>query len=179
MMTRFVEKLAIPVIFIAGGMAYLSKRFDMPFLVPIAIAVFGVFALLLGADTLIQGQIQLFNRLYNRREYYVGISARLLGIIILLSGAGSIAFVVWDWFTPADAGQLLGEFVKSKRGLGVFLLVFGFFTMLFGLIRLISGSAHSPEERNAWTDLDFRLHGLLNLIVGALLFIAGGWLFVQ
>lgn len=179
MTMRFVEKLAIPVIVIAGGMAYLSEQFDMPFLIPLAIGIFGVFALLLGGDTLIQGRIQLFDRLYSRRESYSGLSARLLGVIIFLFGAGLIVFAVWDWFTPDNAGELLGEFVKSKRGLGVFLMVFGFFTSLFGLIRLIAGSAHNPEQRSAWTDFGFRLRGLITTVVGILLLIAGGWLFVQ
>lgn len=151
----------------------------MPFLVPLAIAIFGAFALTLGADTFVQGRIQLFDRLYSRRENYSGLSARLLGVVIFLFGAGLLLFALWDWLTPGDAGEVLGEFVMSQRGLGVFLMVFGFFTLLFGLIRLISGSAHSPEERNAWVDLGFRLRGLITIIVGILLFIAGGWLFIQ
>ncbi len=49
---RIVDKLAVPLIFIAGGMVYLAEKFELPFLTTLAIAIFGVFALLLGADTI-------------------------------------------------------------------------------------------------------------------------------
>ncbi len=38
MTLRIVDKLAVPVIFIAGGMAYLAEKFELPFLIPLAFA---------------------------------------------------------------------------------------------------------------------------------------------
>lgn len=141
---RIAEKLAVPVIVIAGGMAYLSKQFDMPFLIPIAIAVFGAFALPLGLDIIAQGRIQLFDRLYSRREHYTGLSARLLGIAVFLFGAGLILYSIWEWFAPGKAGELLAGLVETNRGWGILLITFGSFTLLFGLMRLISGSVSPP-----------------------------------
>lgn len=176
---RLVEKLAVPAIVIAGGMVYLAEQFEMPFLIPVAVAILGIFAVLLGADTMIHGRIQLFDRLYSRRETYSGLPARLLGVIIFLFGTGLILYAVWEWLVPGRVGDFLAEIVKTQRGLGVFLAILGFFTALFGLIRLISGSAHNPEVRSAWVDLGFRVQGLFGLIVGILLLIAGGWLLVK
>jgi uncharacterized membrane protein len=66
--------------------------------------------------------------------------------------------------------------VKSSRGWGILLITFGFFTLLFGLIRLIAGSAHRPEERSGWTDFGYRARGLVNVVVGVILLVAGVWL---
>jgi len=173
---RIVDKLAVPVIFIAGGMAYLAEKFELPFLIPLAIAVFGAFALLFGADTFIQGRIQLFDRYYSRREYYSGLSARLLGVIIFLFGTGILLYSASEWFQPGKANQFLTSLVESNRGWGILLIVFGFFTPLFGIIRLISGSAHSPEQRSLWVDLGFRVQGLIGTVFGALLLAVGIWL---
>ena len=179
MSMRLVDKLAVPAIVIAGGMVYFAEQFDMPSLIPIAVALFGAFALLLGADTFIQGRIQLFDRLYSRRESYSGLSARLLGVVVFLFGAILIFYAGWEWLMPGKAGEFLAGLVKTERGLGIFLIVFGSFTFLFGLIRLISGSAHSPAERSAWVDFGFRFQGLIGFVVGILLLIAGGWLFIK
>lgn len=176
---RLVDKAAIPVFLLAGGMVYLSEQFDMPFLIPIAIALLGIFALLLGADTFIQGRIQLFDRLYSRREQYSGLSARLLGIIIFLFGAGLIFYSVWEWIEPGMAGKFLAGLVVTNTGRGILFMIFGFFTLAFGLVRLISGSAHSPEQRSTWVDLGFRIQGLIGSVIGILLLLAGGWLYIK
>lgn len=176
---RLVDKAVIPVFLLAGGMVYLSEQFDMPFLISIAIALLGIFALLLGADTFIQGRIQLFDRLYSRREQYSGLSARLLGVIIFLFGAGLLLYSGWDWVQPGKAGEFLAGLIESNRGWGVLLIVFGFFTLLFGVIRLISGSAHTPEQRSAWVDFGFRIQGLIGSVIGILLLLAGGWLYFK
>ena len=176
---RFIDNLGVLVIFVSGGMAYLAGQFNMPFLIPSAIALFGAFAVLLGLDTFIQGKFQLFDRYYSRRENYSGISARLLGIIFFLFGAGLILYSASEWLTPGSAEKALEGMVESNRGWGILLIVFGIFLLLFGLVRLISGSAHSPEQRNMWVDLGFRMRGLLSLVIGGLLLIAGGWLFIQ
>lgn len=170
------EKLAVPAILIAGGMVYLAEQFNMPQLTPIALGIFGLFALILGAETLIQGKIQLLNRLYSRREHYAGLSARLLGAIIFLFGAGIVAYTAWNWIQPGRAGDFLTGLVGSNRGRGILLITFGFFTLLFGLIRMIAGSAHSKEERQALVDVGFRMRGLVNFIVGILFIAIGAWL---
>lgn len=179
MNTRFVDKLAVPVILVSGGLVYLSEQFRLPLLIPIAFTIFGVFAILLGMDTFVHGRIEMFDRLYSRREYYSGISARLLGVIIFLFGAGILVYVVLGFLQPGMANDFLTGLVETKHGWGILLVVFGFFILLFGLIRLISGSAHSPEQRNQLVDLRFRIQGLIGFIIGVLLLVAGGWLTIQ
>lgn len=173
---RIADKLAVPVILIAGGMVYLAEQFNKPQLIPIALGIFGVFALILGTETFIQGKILLFNRLYSRREHYSGPPARLLGVIIFLFGAGILTYTAWDWLQPGQAGEFLAGLMGSNRGRGVLLITFGFFTLLFGLIRLISGSAHSEEQRQALVDAGYRIRGSVNIVIGALLMAAGVWL---
>ena len=173
---RIVEKLAVPVFFIAGGTAYLADELNMPFLLPIALSIFGLFAAALGAGTLIQGRIQLFDRVYSRREKYSGLSARLLGLIVLLFGLGILLYTIVDWTNPGMANAFLVSLVDSKGGRGVLCIVFGFFTFLFGVIRLISGSAHSPEQRSFWVDLGFRIRGFFGVLIGIILTMIGIWL---
>jgi hypothetical protein len=170
------EKLAVSAILIAGGMVYLAEQFNMPQLIPFALGIFGVFALILGAETFIEGKIQLFNRLYSRREHYAGLSARLLGAIIFLFGVGIVTYTAWDWIQPGKAGDFLTGLVGSNRGRGILLIAFGFFTLLFGLIRMIAGSAHNKDERQALVDVGFRMRGLVNFVVGILLIAIGTWL---
>jgi hypothetical protein len=138
--------------------------------------IFGVFALILGVETSIEGRIQLFNRLYSRREHYSGPSARLLGAIIFLFGGGIVTYTAWDWIQPGKAGDFITGLVGSNRGRGILLITFGFFTLLFGLIRIIAGSAHSDEQRQVLVDVGFRMRGFVNFVIGILLVTAGVWL---
>lgn len=172
---RIIEKLAVPIFLVAGGMAYLADGFNMLFLLPVAFFIFGLFAVALGAGTLIQGRIQLLDRLYSRREHYSGLSARLLGLIILLFGTGILFHTIVEWMNPGRANAFLVSLVDTNRGRGVLCIAFGFFIFLFGLIRLISGSAHSPELHSGAVDLGFRLWGLLGMLIGILLSVVGAW----
>jgi hypothetical protein len=176
---RVVDKLAVPVILIAGGLVFLAERMNLPGLTLPAMALFGIFAILLGAGTLIQGRIQMFDRMYSRREHYSGLPARLLGVAILLFGAGIVAYAVMEWMQPGEAGILLADLVNSNRGWSILLFAIGFFTLLFGIVRLIAGSAHSREERRFLTDLWFRFQGLIGTGAGILLLAAGAWLWTQ
>lgn len=176
---RIIDKLAVPVILIAGGLFYLAEKMNMPALTLLALGIFGAFAILLGAGTIAQGRIQMFDRLYSRREHYSGLTARLLGLVILLFGVGIVAYVVMEWTQPGEAGKYLVGLVGTNRGWSILLFVFGFFTLLFGLVRLIAGSAHSKEERRVLTDLWFRFQGLIGTIVGILLLAAGAWFWIK
>lgn len=172
---RIIEKLAVLIFLVAGGMAYLADEFNMPFLRPVAFSIFGLFAVALGAGTLLQGRIQLLDRLYSRREHYSGLSARLLGLIILLFGAGILLHTFVEWMNPGMANAFLVSLVDTDRGRGVLCITFGLFILLFSLIRLISGSAHSPALRSGWVDLGFRLWGMFGVLIGILLGVVGVW----
>lgn len=173
---RLIERVSFLIIMLAGGMVYLAERFQLPILIPLAIEIFGLFAVWLGADTLFHGEIQLFNRLYSRRENYSGVSARLLGVIIFLFGVGVTLYSIWEWMQPGAAENFLVGLVESPRGWGIILITFGFFSLLFGVIRLIAGSAHRREERSAIVDLGYRARGLFTVIFGIILLAAGVWL---
>jgi hypothetical protein len=164
---------------VGGGLAWLSEERDLPFLIPIIFALVGGIALWLGVDTIRQGQIQLFDRFHSRKEIYAGLSARLLGIIIFLFGAGLTYYAVWEWMQPGEAGNFLVGLAGLSLGWGILLAVFGFFTLLFGLIRLISGSAHPQEQRSALIDFGFRMQGLIGTFVGGLMVAAGLWLMLR
>ena len=170
------DKLAVPAILIAGGMAYIAEEFDMPILIPLAMGIFGAFAVLLGIETFVNGEIKMFNRLYSRRENYSGLPARLFGVIIFLFGGGVSFYAILEWTSPGAAGDYLSGLVGSSRGWGILLVIFGFFTLLFGLIRLVAGSAHRPEERSGLVDFGYRARGLVNVVVGVALLVAGTWM---
>jgi len=174
-----IDKAGIAVIFIGGGLVYLAEEYKLSFLIPIALAGFGLFAVWLGVDTFVQGRIQLLDRLYSRREYYSGAMARLLAIIIFLFGAGVTLYAAWEWFQPGVAGATMARLVNSARGWGIILSVSGFFMALFGILRVVAGSAWKKEERNGLVDFGFRMRGLIGMIIGLLLCLGGFWLVVR
>ena len=173
---KIAEKLAVPAIVIAGGMVYAAEEFNLPYLIPLAMGLFGLFGIILGIETFASGKIEMFNRLYSRRENFSGLPARLFGVMIFLFGVGVALYAFFEWTQPGTAGEYLAGLVKSSRGWGILLITFGFFTLLFGLIRLIAGSAHRPEERSAVTDFGYRARGAVNVVVGLVALTGGVWL---
>lgn len=173
---KITDKLAVPAIVIAGGMAYAAEEFNLPYLIPLAMGLFGLFGIILGIETFASGRIEMFNRLYSRRENFSGLPARLLGVMIFLFGAGVTLYAFLEWTNPGTAGEYLAGLVKSSRGWGILLITFGLFTLLFGLIRLVAGSAHRPEERSAVTDFGYRARGAVNIIIGLAALAGGVWL---
>ena len=173
---KIADKLAVPAIVIAGGMVYAAEEFNLPYLIPLAMGLFGLFGVILGIETFASGRIEMFNRLYSRRENFSGLPARLLGVMIFLFGAGVTLYAFLEWTNPGTAGEYLAGLVKSSRGWGILLITFGLFTLLFGLIRLVAGSAHRPEERSAVTDFGYRARGAVNIIIGLAALAGGVWL---
>ena len=173
---KITDKLAVPAIVIAGGMAYAAEEFNLPYLIPLAMGLFGLFGIILGIETFASGRIEMFNRLYSRRENFSGLPARLFGVMIFLFGAGVTLYAFLEWTNPGTAGEYLAGLVKSSRGWGILLITFGLFTLLFGLIRLVAGSAHRPEERSAVTDFGYRARGAVNIIIGLAALAGGVWL---
>lgn len=173
---KLADKLAVPAIVIAGGMVYVAEEFNLPYLIPLAMGLFGLFGIILGIETFTSGKIEMFNRRHSRREHFSGAPARLFGVMIFLFGIGVTLYAFFEWTQPGTAGKYLAGLVESSRGWSILLIIFGFFTLLFGLIRLIAGSAHRPEERSGLVDFSYRARGLVNVVVGVMLIVAGVWL---
>ena len=173
---KLADKLAVPAIVIAGGMVYVAEEFNLPYLIPLAMGLFGLFGIILGIETFTSGKIEMFNRRHSRREHFSGAPARLFGVMIFLFGIGVTLYAFFEWTQPGTAGKYLAGLVGSSRGWGILLITFGFFTLLFGLIRLIAGSAHRPEESSGLVEFGYRARGLVNVVVGILLLVAGIWL---
>ena len=172
---KLADKLAVPAIVIAGGMVYVAEEFNLPYLIPLAMGLFGLFGIILGIETFTSGKIEMFNRRHSRREHFSGAPARLFGVMIFLFGIGVTLYAFFEWTQPGTAGKYLAGLVESSRGWSILLIIFGFFTLLFGLIRLIAGSAHRPEERSGVVDFGYRARGLVNVIVGIVLCVVGFW----
>lgn len=173
---KIADKLAVPAIVIAGGMAYAAEKLNLPYLIPLAMGLFGLLGIILGIETFASGRIEMFNRLYSRREKFSGLPARLLGVMIFLFGVGVTLYAFFEWTQPGMAGKSLADLVRSTRGWGILLITFGLFTLLFGLIRLIAGSAHRPDERSTVTDFGYRAQGVVNIIIGLTALAGGVWL---
>lgn len=173
---RIAGKLAVPALLVSGGMVYAAEKFNVPYLIPLAMGLFGLFAVILGIETVASGRIEMYDRLYSRREQYLGLPARLLGVIIFLFGVGVALYALFEWTQPGKAGEFLASLVETNRGRGTLAVAFGLFMFLFGLIRLIAGSAHSKEQSRVPTEIHFRMWGIVNAIVGVFLIGLGIWL---
>ena len=104
---KLADKLAVPAIVIAGGLVYVAEEFYLPHLIPLAMGLCGVFAIVLGVETFVNGGIKMFNRLYSRRETYSGLPARLFDVMIFLFGAGISLYAFIEWTSPGTAGEYL------------------------------------------------------------------------
>jgi hypothetical protein len=176
---KIAGKLAVPAIIIAGGLVFIATEYDLPYLIPLAMAIFGIFALILGIETIITGRIEMLNRFYSRREFFSGLTAHLYGVMILLFGLGITLYTFFDWIRPGTPGKYLEGLVGSPLGWGIMLVTVGLFTIMFGLIRLIAGSAHRPGERSGTIDLGYRVRGLINILIGVILLGGGIWFLIK
>jgi hypothetical protein len=173
---RPIEKAGVLVLVGLGALVLLSEYLGMPRLMPLALALLGLVAVFTGVDTAFRGSLTAFDRHSSRREYYTGLPAYLIAAAILLIGAALVLFSVWDFMQPGAVRSFLEGLWDTNRGRGMLLMTAGVFPFLFGLVRVLAGSAYRQDQRSKLVDFGFRLGGVAGMAVGLLLMAGGAWL---
>jgi hypothetical protein len=174
-----IELTGLVVILLAIGSGFLAAQFHITVLLPIALLMLGLYTAFLGINTILKGRLLMFDHFAMRREYYTGAPAYLLGSAVMFIGAGLIFYSVWVWVRPAQATGFLEILIQSPQGWGLLLLALGFFTFVFGVVRLVAVSASQPEQGKLLKASGLRAEGVIGMLLGILLIGGGFWLAFQ
>lgn len=166
------ERIGFTLFLIAGGLVVAGSYFNFTWLTNAGIIVFGLLAILRGAQFLsrgeaIEGRTHISNPNYIQR--YTGLSAYLIGAALILIGLLVIGGGVLGFTTPGGMTAVLSKLVESDWGIGLILGLAGIFAIVFGLVRTLSGSATTPGTYYKVVEASIRLRGVLTMLVGVML----------
>lgn len=98
----------------------------------------------------------------------------------MLIGIGLFFYSLWRALKPEAAAAWLTSLADSPQGWALILLVSGFLISIFGLVRLIAGSAYAEaRHRTALVEFSFRAGGLISMIAGGAMMAGGLWLLTR
>lgn len=170
-----VERIGFTLFLIAGGLAVAGNYFNLPWLTDTGIIVFGLIAIFRGAQFIakgeaIEGRTNISNPNYIQR--YTGVSAYIIGGILILIGLLVIGGGLLGFTTPGGVTVALGNLIRTDFGIALLLSLAGLFTFTFGLVRTLSGSATTPGTHNQLVEAGIRFGGVVMILVGLLLLAA-------
>lgn len=176
---KVLEKIGFALLLVTGALAvggdYLGLHW--PWLYRVALLGVGFLGCLGGIRSIRKGEV--FGSAYGNfyRERHTGLSARLIGVVLILGGAIVIALSLVDLFSPGGASAFLSTLAGSPRGLGVVLGLAGLLVAAFGIVRVLSGSGKATGSFARHVELSFKVGGVFSLLAGlAMLAIAAGLL---
>lgn len=174
-------RIGFTLFLVAGGLVVAGDYFSLPGLTNAGIIVFGLIAILRGAQFLVKGEAiegreKVSNPNYVQR--YKGFTAYLIGAALVLIGLLVLGGGVLGFTTPGGVTAVLSNIIETDRGIALLLGLAGFFVVVFGLVRTISGSATTPGTHNRVVESSIRAGGLLAMLVGlGLLALSLGYFF--
>jgi len=177
-----VERIGFTLFLVAGGLVVAGSYLNLPWLTNAGIIVFGLIAIFRGAQFIakgeaIEGRTNISNPNYIQR--YTGLSAYLIGGMLILIGLLVIGGGILGFTTPGGVTAALGNLIKTDMGIAFLLGLAGLFSFTFGLVRALSGSATTPGTHNRLVEGSIRFGGVVMLLVGLLLLAAAaGFLLV-
>jgi hypothetical protein len=164
----------------ALGLGYAAAELHIDQLFSLAMALLAVAVIWSSLQTFHRGRLETLDRQSMRRESYSGISAYLIAGALMVIGIGLFFYSLWRALQPEAAAAWLESLADSPQGWALLLLAFGFFMFVFGLVRLIAGSAYQEtRHRTALVELSFRAGGLISMVAGAALLAGGLWLLTR
>jgi hypothetical protein len=163
----------------ALGLGYAAGELHIDQLFSIAMALLAVAVIWSSLQTFRRGKLETLDRQSMRRESYSGISAYLIAAALMVIGIGLFFYSLWRALQPEAAAAWLDSLADSPQGWALLLLAVGFFMFVFGLVRLIAGSAYEAKHRSALLELSFRAGGLVSMIAGGALLAGGLWLLTR
>ena len=169
-------------IFLSAGILYAGEYFNLPRLKLIVVLGFGVITCISGLRMLIPRETfegPTWLKYPNNFQQYEGLSAKLMGGILLVCGLMIVGLDVLEIFKPGGAEAFLNRMVSSQSGLASVIGLAGIFTIVFGVIRILSASTASPSGGNKWIELKAKLGGAILALVGLSLILVSIWMAVS
>jgi hypothetical protein len=180
------NRLGSLLLFLTVGIVFAADYFNLPRLNLMVVIGLGLFASISGIRIVLNGETTTGRTNISNPNYierYSGLSARLFGAILVVSGLMIIGLGTLELFRPGGAGAFIDRLVSSSFGLASVVGLAGLMTAAFGVIRILSGSATSPGTHGKLVEFSIKAGGVVTALVGlGLLFlavwaaIAPGWL---
>lgn len=167
---RNLSSIELFLLLLAGGLAFAGQQFSVPFLTNFALLCLGLMMVLVGGEFLVtqRAEFAIGGWVYiQARETFKGLAAQLWGIMFLGLGLLVILVTLVKWVVPAAAGSFWSRLQGTPTGAGLALAGLGLAACLYGLIRLLAGSAGVDLGRLT------SLSNLLDRITGAVVFLLG------
>ena len=175
------DRVGFTIFLIAGGFAVVGDYFAIPWLTNAAFIVFGLIVCAAGAQMIFRGEgTEARTRVRNIRylQQFSGISAYLMGGVILLTGLLIVVVSVVGIFTPGGTDQVLTRFAESDPGIASILSLAGSIIIVFGLMRVLSQNRASTGTYSKFVEFSSLASGIISILVGiGLVLLALGFFF--
>lgn len=177
-MKKLLTWLPIVLFFLAAGLMFAADRLTLPALAFAGLILLGFSALLSGIGVILTRQAFFLpsgtQSLRRRAESYSGLAAQLWGVFFVLVGGVFILTGLVALRMPDQALAIVERALDTPAGWGVLLFGLGVFVALYGLTRLLAGSASvSVGLQVRLRDMGYRLFGGVTLLLGLALVALG------
>lgn len=125
-------------------------------------------------DETFESRIRMNNS--NDNQWYAGLSAMLIGAAQMVIGLMIVGLTLLEIFKPGGASAFVDRLVSSTAGLASVIALVGIFMAVFGVIRILSGSATSSGTHRKLIDLGIKTGGAITAMVGFGLILLAIWL---
>jgi hypothetical protein len=177
-MKKLLGSLPLVTFLLAALLMFAADRLSQPALTFIGLMLLGFSALLSGVQVIVTRQAFFLptgrQSLKRRAESYSGLAAQLWGVFFVLFGLICVLAALAGLFAPEQAQAVVDQALETPAGWGVLLTILGVFLSLYGLTRLLSGSASvSTGFQIQLRDAGYRLFGGVCLLLGLALVALG------
>jgi len=173
------RRLGSLLIFLSAGILYAAEYFNLPRLNLVVVLGFGLFACINGLKMLRQEEtFESRTGLYdlNKFQQYEGLSANLMGGILVVFGLMIVGLDLLEIFKPGGAGAFLNRLASSPSGLASVIGLAGIFMIVFGVIRILSANASSTRGQNKWMEFKAKAGGAVLVLIGLILILGSIWM---
>jgi hypothetical protein len=171
-MTMDFKESRVPlVIFLVGAAAALIGNFlSISIVTKAGFLCICLAIIALGIEMLVTGRA-IFStwagQSWGHYERYSELPARLWGLLFLVFGAFLGLLTLSDVILPSGAEGIWAKFMDSPRGFGILLLGIGAIAVMYGIIRIIAGTALSGTGAGAMvSNFLERIWGGFVLLIG-------------
>lgn len=175
------DRVGFIIFLIAGCFAVAGDYFAIPWLTNAALIVFGLIACVAGFLMIFRSEARedrtRISSTTNLRQFS-GISAYLMGGVILLTGILTVMVSVAGLFTKGGTDHVLTRFAESDPGIASILTLAGCVMIVFGLMRVLSQHGASTGTVSQLVELSVKAGGIISIFAGiGLVLLAFGFLF--